>query len=65
MNRKEIKNEIAALTTMEEDYAYFGSAIYVVKTGENQFSVCDNGEEVAGLDLDNAVRIVVENLEEI
>lgn len=34
----------------------------VVKTAEGKFSVCDNGEEVSGLNRQGAIRIIVENL---
>jgi len=34
----------------------------VIKTADNEYSVCDNGEEVDGLDKQNAIRVIIENL---
>ena len=39
----------------------FGMNTYVVKTGESQWSVCDNGEEVVAYSVAEAIRIVIEN----
>jgi hypothetical protein len=41
---------------------FFGESTYVVRTGENTYSVCDNGEEVPGCNLETAIRIIDENL---
>ena len=32
------------------------------RTGYNRYSICDNGEEVSGLTLDQAVEVAWENL---
>jgi hypothetical protein len=33
--------------------------VYVVKTGEGRFSVCDNGEEIGWLDRNSAIEVIV------
>lgn len=39
----------------------FGMNTYVVRTGENKWSVCDNGEEVVCYSIAEASRTVLEN----
>lgn len=59
---EEIRAKLEVLTMKADDYEFFGETTYVVKTRENSFSVCDNGEEVANLDIKNAICVIVENL---
>lgn len=44
------------------DYELIEDMTYAVRTGKNQWSICDNGEEVSGCDLDHAIKIIEENL---
>lgn len=46
------------------DYAFVSDTIFVVKTGDNEYSVTDNGEEVSNLTVSDAARVIAENLDE-
>ena len=61
MNANEIK-EILESIEVGSDGEPIEDCTYAVRTGENEWSICDNGEEVAGCDLETAIRIVQENL---
>lgn len=60
MNRKEIKSILKNLAVGET--ADIEDLTFAVRTGTETWSVCDNGEEVAGLTLEAAVEIAAENL---
>ena len=61
MNANEIR-EILESIEINSDGEHIEDCTYAVRTGENEWSICDNGEEVAGCDLETAVSIVLENL---
>jgi hypothetical protein len=64
MNKKEAhKLAIGALETVAiDDPSPVADFTVLYLNSDGTYAVSDNGEEVSGLDKDNAIRVIVENL---
>ena len=63
MNAKDAKKlAIESLEGLTEDGTDVADTTCVYLQPDGRYTVTDNGESVTGLDRDNAIRVIVENL---